>query len=132
MLSQKGKKKTSEDVRRKLEKVLKEEEESIGHKLVQGVKVNHKLQDENSEAIINYEGEILEVSNNTITIQYSGYDSLFTWSPQELIEDIEQGDLTLLFSRLLCTCVFFDTMLCPLVCKLLYTSIFIKLPTYKE
>ena len=61
MLSQKGKKKTSEDLHRELENVLKEEEESIGHKLVQGVKVNHKLQDDNSEAIINCKGEILTI-----------------------------------------------------------------------
>ena len=61
MLSQKGKKNTSEDLHRELENVLKEEEESIGHKLVQGVKVNHILQDDNSEAIINCKGEILTI-----------------------------------------------------------------------
>ena len=94
------KEKTSDDLRRELEQLFTEEEEGIRAKLVKGLRVKHELQDDtNSETITSHEGEIIQVSETTVTIQYAGYDNSFAWSIEELVEDFEQGDLTILDTK---------------------------------
>ena len=97
-LSEKGKKKTSQELRRELEQLLRENEEHILQKLVEGARLLHELQEENSAdstTTRSYEGEIVKVSGTSITIRYTGYNSLFTWSQNELVEDIQEGYLTI-------------------------------------
>ena len=91
VLSVKGKKKTSRELQRELELLITEEQQQLQAKLVQGA---HQLQDDAaSTATMIYEGEIVDVSETDITIKYTGYENLFTWTVQELVEDFQHGDL---------------------------------------
>ena len=90
-LSDKGKKKTVEDMRKEIEEMIDNETETIRMKLTIGTCVKHVLQE--SESTKEYHGEITEISLNTVTIKYDGYTDLFTWSFQELLEDFHKRDL---------------------------------------
>ena len=90
-LSDKGKKKTVEDMRKEIEEMIDNETETIRMKLTIGTCVKHVLQE--SESTKEYHGEITEISLNTVTIKYDGYIDLFTWSFQELLEDFHKRDL---------------------------------------
>ena len=45
----------------------------------------------------------MRASTDSVTIEYEGYEDLFTWTFQELLEDFYKGDLSLVPWILLCT-----------------------------
>ena len=84
-LTEKGRKETSDEYRRVLTQLLEEEMEKEtadqqDGKPPIGTKLRHKLQDEHSEAELWYgKGEIVNATENTLTISYNGYEDNFTW-----------------------------------------------------
>ena len=92
-LSEKCKKKSVQELCRELEKMIEDETEYAKMKLTVGTNVNHRLKE--SDNIEEYKGQIMRASTDSVTIEYEGYEDLFTWTFQELLEDFYKGDLSL-------------------------------------
>ena len=102
-LSHKGWKKTSEDLLRELTILIEEEEEtrqkereSVLPENLSGRKLKHKLKDDSTDIAEWYDGEVVSVHGDIVTIEYVGYTDIFEWDKAEILEDIHNGDLIFL------------------------------------
>ena len=100
-LSHKGRKKTSEDLLRELTVLIEEEEEKRlkERELPEGLngrKIKHKLKDDATDIAEWYDGEIVGMSENIVTIEYVGYTDTFEWDKVDIAEDIFNSDLIFL------------------------------------
>ena len=98
-MTEKCRKKSSDEFRRQLAQLIEEEEmreKEDDLKPQVGTKLRHKLEDEDNETELWYEGKVVEVTENTLTISYTGYNENFTWSWTEIQQDIERQDLLFL------------------------------------
>ena len=99
ILSQKGRKKTVDDLLKELSIIMEEEESqtkaSLPDNLV-GSKLNHKLHDDSMNISEWYTGEVTCISEETISIKYEGYSDTFEWDKKEILEDIQNNDLLFL------------------------------------
>ena len=89
-LSHKGRKKTSEDLLRELTVLIEEEEEKR-------LKERELPEGLNGRKIVEwYDGEIVGMSEDIITIEYVGYTDTFEWDKVDIAEDIFNSDLIFL------------------------------------
>ena len=100
-LSHKGKKKTSDDLLRELTVLIEEEEEKKQKErelpeCLNGRKIKHKLKDDATDIAEWYDGEIVGISENIVTIEYVGYTDTFEWDKADIAEDIFNSDLIFL------------------------------------
>ena len=100
-LSHKGRKKTSEDLLRELTVLIEEEEEKKQKErelpeCMNGRKIKHKLKDDATDIAEWYDGEIVSISENIVTIEYVGYTDTFEWDKADIAEDIFNSDLIFL------------------------------------
>ena len=103
VLSHKGRKKTSEDLLRELTILIEEEEEtrqkereSVLPENLNGRKLKHKLKDDSTDIAEWYDGEVVSVHGDIVTIEYVGYTDIFEWDKAEILEDIHNGDVIFL------------------------------------
>jgi len=78
-LSHKGRKKTSEDLREltilieEEEETRQKERESVLPENLNGRKLKHKLKDDSTDIAEWYDGEVVSVHGDIVTIEYVGY-----------------------------------------------------------
>lgn len=60
-----------------------------------GLKIEHKLKDEDSGVDEWYSGEVTGQSGDSLTIFYVGYDGEFSWTLAEISEDFKNNDFVI-------------------------------------
>lgn len=90
-LSQKGRKKTSGDLLREVAVPIEEDQEkrqreteSVLPQNLQGRQIKHKLKDDNTSIAEWYEGVIVDIGKETVTIEYAGYTDTFDWAKADV------------------------------------------------
>ncbi len=63
--------------------------------LVQGTLVKHRLRDDDAEIEVWYNGKIITIDGNTVSIEYEGYTDVLDWPKSEIMEDIKSKDFVL-------------------------------------
>ena len=95
-MSVKGKK-TSEELLLELFSLIETaeaaEEREIATMLAEGTKVRHKLQDDDTNIDVWYNGEVRNIDGDRVSIEYEGYEDCFEWERAAPIEDIKNKDL---------------------------------------
>ncbi len=61
-----------------------------------GRKLKHKLKDDTTNVSEWYDGEVVSVHDDIVTIEYVGYTDTFEWEKEHMIEDILNSDLIFL------------------------------------
>ncbi len=102
-LSQKGRKKTSDDLHRELANLIEEEEEQREREEstllpdnLNGRMLQHKLKDDTTNVSEWYNGRVTDVQDEIIVIEYVGYSDSFEWDKADITEDIKNKELIFL------------------------------------
>lgn len=54
------------------------------------------MKDDRTDIAEWYDGEVVSVHGDIVTIEYVGYTDIFEWDKAEILEDIYNGDLIFL------------------------------------